>query len=572
MCYDDNILAHNPIHCQLESGDGKMEHSDMLESCVFDLLCNASEKLYLFLADLKRGCSRWSPAAVSYFGLPGEYIENTVQVWASYVHPDDRRILLEDIRKVLTGKSKRLDCEYRARNASGEYVWVNCKGTAESNPDGSPGLFVGMMTDLGGVSVFDPVSGLLSASEFQRTLHKELSLGRRGVLLLFGIDDFKRINDMYGFVFGDRLLCALGQQMQKLQGCTFYRMDGDKFACVASGDNGKEAAKIFSRVRDIAHALPLADRTAFGVSISCGAVLYPTCGEKVEALRAKAEYALEQAKRNGHDSMADYSEDLHRKSMNLFRLQEAIYRSINNDFEGFSLHYQPLICESDGTVFGAEALLRFSAPDLPQVTPADFIPVLEDSGSINEVGAWIIQTALRQAAEWRKLLPDFTISVNVSYLQMRRPGFRDMVLRELERSGVPADGLILELTESCRATAYDQLQADFQFFAEHQIKLALDDFGTGYASIAMLRELTPPWIKIDHTFVASIKDSSLDQAIIEYILQLCGQAGIQVCVEGIETSDIRRTVCRYHPELLQGYYFSKPMPASEFETCYIPRN
>lgn len=540
-----------------------------MDSAVFDLLSQTLENTYIYLSDLKTDFSHWSPTAVRYFGLPGEYIANTAQVWVNYIHPDDQHIFLEDIGRIMNGTSDRHDCEYRARNARGEYVWVRCNGMALRDPDGAPGLFAGTMMNLGAISKFDPVTGLLSSYEFLTYFPDLLAAHQSGSLLLFGIDHFKRINDLYGYKSGDRLLHYIAQQVQLIPNCCFFRMDGDKLACVIPNASRNDMEQVYAQVSQLVDHAATTQDIDLHLSASCGAVLYPQHGEQLEVLRANAEYALEQAKKNRRGSLAIYSEELHKKSVLSFRLQEILRKGILNNFRGFSLCYQPQICTETNRIFGAEALLRFSSPEIPQISPAEFIPVLEETGTIREVGAWVLQTALYRAVQWRKLCPDFRISINASYLQMCLPDFREMVIRELELSKLPPEALILELTESCKITDPERLKTDFDFFKEHHIQLALDDFGTGYASIAMLRQLTPSWIKIDHTFVSSITESRLDQAIIEYILQLCRHADIQVCIEGIENAEILRIVRQYQPELLQGYYFSKPLPPSEFEALFL---
>lgn len=546
-----------------------MPNEIRLESKVFDLLSQASEKMYIYLADFYTDRSRWSRNAVEYFGLPGEYMEHTAQTWANYIHPDDRHIFWEDMDCLVAGTSSHHNCEYRARNAAGEYVWVQCKGLVERKADGTPGMFAGTMVNLGTASKFDSVTGLFATPELGKQLQTLLSQGQRGALLLLGVDRFRRINDVWGYSTGDTVLQHLARQLMELPGVTAFRMDGDEAACLIPDADRAGVCRIFEQVQTIAQGIPAALELDIHVTISAGAVWYPEHGDCAETLRASAEYALEQAKKAQRGGMSIYSDDLHQAAMDRFQLQEALQEAIHNDFAGFSLCYQPLICSDTERVFGAEALLRFTHRTLGCISPARFIPILEEDGSINEVGTWVLRTALTQTALWRKTQPDFCISVNTSYIQMCQPGFRGIVLQEVERSGLPPESLVLELTESREIRNPQQLKADFDFFRSHRIGTALDDFGTGYASIAMLRELMPPWIKIDHTFVASITDNKLDQAILEYVLQLCKTAGISVCVEGVETAEILHLVRRYQPELLQGYYFAKPLSAEAFQQAYI---
>lgn len=542
-----------------------------LESEVFDLISEASEQVYLYIADMDRDYSHWSSSAVEYFGLPGGYIENTAQVWAEYIHPEDRHIFLEDMDRIFRGVSNRHNCEYRARNAKGEYVWVQCKGVVRRNQDGSARLFAGIMTTLGTMAKVDVLTGLLNAQEGMAQLERYIEAGQPGALMLFGLDNFTRINDLYGFEAGDRILRLAGKGMRELHCGTSFRMDGDKVMCLIPDCTRDIAEYIFSEVQDIFTNVPRVVGMLSSLSVSCGIVCFPENGTVPSELRARAEHTLEIAKRNHPGSLARYSSELHQQAVKSFELQEMLRKAIENDCEGFFLNYQPLIRGDGQSVFGAEALLRFSCPelDMPFVSPGEFIPVLEKNNMINAVGAWVIRTALKQAAEWRKIVPDFCVSVNVSYSQMIQPNFKEIVLNALEESGVPPEGLILELTESCRYLELEQLRDVFSFFAAQGVKMALDDFGTGYASVDTLRTLTPPWIKIDHTFVASIGKNRMDEAIIEYLLQLCHHTNINVCVEGIETQEILSIVQKYRPQLLQGYYFSKPLSTGAFADMYI---
>jgi len=545
---------------------------DSLDSPVFDLIVQASDKLYIYMANLLKDYSRWSPAAVEYFGLPGEYISNTQNVWNTYLHPEDRNRYRRDVLQVMEGKTDRQMGEYRVKNASGEYVWVRCSGVAKRDRDNSSILFVGTMMNIGSVSKFDPITGLYSSNEFHTRCSKILKDGGGGAIILFGLDNFTRINDVYGYEMGDKILRNIAQNVlihPMLADCSFFRMDGDKIACLMEDSDRNEIADAFKRIQNVVQTTPRLQNASFHLTASAGAVVFPENGDAPEILRANAECALDDAKRDNRGGITFYSEEMHQKAMNTYRLQEALHKAVSNDCEGFYLNYQPLINGADGTVFGAEALLRFSAPDIPFVSPAEFIPLLEESGEINDVGAWVIKTALKQVVQWRERIPDFCVSVNMSYIQVERPEFKDMVLYELNRSGLGPDALILELTESCKVTNTNQLEVDFKIFKSYDLQVALDDFGTGYASIEVLRKIMPSWVKIDHTFVASISENQLDQAILEYIIQLCRRANIKVVIEGVENEEIYDFLKQYEPELYQGYHFSKPLGTEAFAEKYI---
>lgn len=542
-----------------------------LDSRIFEALSQTSDNLYIYIADLERDFSRWSKSSVDYFNMPGEYIENTAQEWVKHIHPQDQHIFLEDMGRIFEGKSNRHNCEYRALNKYGKYVWVKCQGIVERNEDGSLGLFVGTMMNLGVNAKFDQPTGLYTFHELKKQLPVFINQGMEGAILLFDVDRLQRINDILGYIVGDEVLQRLGQKCQTLVGVTFYRGPGGKFYCITTDNSMDMIEWIDQKVQKFAEEVPKEMNLEMQLTISCGVAFFPQDAEDFETLHANVEYALEQAKKSGRGNIAKFSGIMHRRTVAQFRLQEVLREAIANDFRGFALVYQPLVSGRDQKIFGAETLMRFYLPDGTMVSPMEFIPILEEDGTIRKVGEWLLKTALAQAAIWRRTDPDFVISVNVSYIQMLQGGFNQMVKRILEESKIPPKALILELTESCKVVDPNGLQDDFEYFKNMGINMALDDFGTEYSSIALLRKLKPQWIKIDHTFVRSIQDDEMDQAILEYIMNLCKQTKIKVCVEGVENAAILSVVQNYQPELLQGYYFSKPCPPEEFSKKYFEK-
>ena len=540
-----------------------------LDSHIFDALSQTSDNMYIYIADLERDFSRWSKPSVDYFNLPGEFIENTAKEWVQHIHPADQHIFLEDIGRIFEGKSNRHNCEYRALNKYGKYVWVRCQGIVERNADGSLGLFVGTMMNLGVNAKFDQPTGLYTFHELKKQLPAFISHGMEGAVLLFDVDRLQRINDILGYLVGDEVLQRLGQKCQSMEGVISYRGPGGKFYCITTEKSENALDRIYKEMQKFSVEVPREMNLEIQLTISCGVAFFPQDAEDFETLHANVEYALEQAKKVGRGSIAQFSGQMHRKTVEKFRLQEVLREYVANNCRGFALVYQPLVNGETQDVYGAETLMRFYLPDGTLVSPMEFIPILEEDGTIRQVGEWLLNKALAQAAMWRMENPDFVISVNVSYIQILQEGFREMVTRIVEESGTPEKQLILELTESCKVSDPNGLRDDFEYFKNMGINMALDDFGTEYSSIALLRKLKPQWIKIDHTFVRSIQDDEMDQAILEYIMNLSKQTRIKVCVEGVENEEILSVVQTYKPELLQGYYYSRPCSAEEFSKKYF---
>lgn len=281
---------------------------------------------------------------------------------------------------------------------------------------------------------------------------------------------------------------------------------------------------------------------------------------------------MECAKKQQRESMILFTSELHAQSLLTFQLQQRLRKSVQNDCEGFTLFYQPIISADKHILTGVEALLRWSDAKYPAASPTEFIPILENIGDIHKVGKWVLATALEQVGKWQEIQPDLRVSVNVSYLQMQDPSFKDFVLEQVEKWNFPRHQLVLELTESCNIINPKELARDLDYFREHGIQIALDDFGTGYASLSILRDLTTDWIKIDQTFVAQIADNDFDKALTEYLINLCSKLGLRVCVEGIETKEIQNVIQCFHPDTLQGYYYSRPVDTKTFEENFLGKS
>ena len=356
-----------------------------LDSQIFDALGQTSDNMYIYMADLQRDFSRWSRSSVKYFDMPGEYIENTAEEWVKHIHPQDRHIFLDDMKRIFEGKSNRHNCEYRALNKYGNYVWVRCQGIVQRNEDGSLGLFVGTMMNLGVNAKFDQPTGLYTFHELKKQLPIFINQGMEGAILLFDVDRLQRINDLLGYTLGDEVLQSLGRKCQELVGVTFYRGPGGKFYCITTEKNMEMVTWIYNQVQKFAEDVPGEMQVEIQLTVSCGVTFFPQDADDLETLHSNVEYALEQAKKNGRGSIAQFSGKMHQRTVERFRLQEALREAVANNFNGFSLVYQPLVKGWNQKVYGAETLMRFTLPDGTTVSPMNFIPILEEDGSIRMV-------------------------------------------------------------------------------------------------------------------------------------------------------------------------------------------
>lgn len=548
---------------------------------LFDILEESLEGSFIFMCDMRSGHMRWSKSAIEYFNM-GSNVDldlNTGTIpWLKYIHPEDRHIFLESYDKMINGETDKHHCEYRAINRYGVYIWLLCKGTVLRDEAGTPVFFAGAMTNLGHSGKYDGTTNLKNIYEFRSDLFKwlcsNLEKKRKAGIMMFGIDNFGQINEKYAYTFGNKVLRQFGKKLheKKSLGMEFYRMEGVKFVCFYPDASQEDLSGVFQVIQDIAQHSILVDGKQISLTVSGGAMFYPQDGGDVETIHRNLEYVLQFAKHsNGceQSGLKFFTSEILDASLREADKLEDLRDSVRDNCRGFYLCYQPIVRTYSDALYSCEALVRWKDKNGRNVSPMEFIPLLESTGDIVEAGNWILESGLAQLSEWHKKLPELKININVSYLQFEDDRFIPFVLQKLEEYKVPAETLVLELTETCKVSDVERLREKFAYLRSMGIRIALDDFGTGYASVSSLKDLPIDSVKIDHGFVSQLTKRQSDRYILEYLINLSQKLGLEVCVEGIETAAIRNLVQAYMPDSLQGYYFSHPLEAEEFYVHFI---
>lgn len=289
------------------------------------------------------------------------------------------------------------------------------------------------------------------------------------------------------------------------------------------------------------------------------------------AVRNNLTHALERSKQESHGRLIFYNAPSPNGTEGNFRLLTAIHQDAVTERLGFCLEYQPILQMDNGTVIGAEALLRWQDKKLGKVGPGQFVPWLENDPCFYQVGRWILQKALQDAREMLAIVPDFVVNVNITVLQLEDERFNAMVLEALRESSFPPRQLCLELTERCRELDFDFLKTQIEFFHNFGIQVALDDVGTGFSSLNTLLNLPVDEIKLDKTFITDIRTREANQAFVRAIVEASRHMGYHSCLEGIEDRETYEYLKGFGATACQGYYFSKPLPAEKLKAFLIER-
>ncbi len=539
--------------------------SDIFNNELFEAFAAASDNVYIYVCDMTTDVSRWSKGSVDYFGLESEYLENAANVWAEHIHPEDLDIYMEDITDVFSGKKRTHDCQYRARNYLGEYVWVECKGSVIRDENNNPLIFAGLMTRIDGQSKYDSLTGLLSSSELHHFDFSTLS----GIAILIGLDGFRKVVGNYGYNTADKILVEFSRKIKELckPSWKVFRFSGDEFLVIAFDAEEKEVIDYFEQVRRETDVIELENDHKIGISASAGSVLFPKDADAREVLINKLEHSLEFAKNNQRGNLVFFSEEIAKKHERSLTLREDLKECIKKDFKGFELYFQPFVIPGSHNITGCECLLRWKGERITDSYPMEFIKILEDYGDIKKVGLWVMEQAIKQQVAWRDTYGELRVSFNVSYQQFLEDTFEDNLVACAQKYGVNPEYIIIELTESCEVDNPEELSAMFDRLRKRGFKIALDDFGTAYASLEMLKCLHVDYIKIEHSFVRELSQPGheIDYVIIDNLLEMCKRLGYDSIVEGVENRKVADIVGEMDVTLLQGYYYSRPVCRSDFE-------
>ncbi|WP_310550522.1 bifunctional diguanylate cyclase/phosphodiesterase [Paenibacillus glufosinatiresistens] len=424
-------------------------------------------------------------------------------------------------------------------------------------------------------AMLDPLTRLPNRAYFFQTLDRAIrqaaGSGRQIALLFIDLDHFKAINDTWGHDFGDAILKQIADRLSGAVGPEdlVSRLGGDEFTILLAhlSDPVDIQARIFPIQRVLSEPY-LLNGQVFHSTASIGVSVYPQNGESAELLVKAADLAMFQVKENGRNNVFRYSSQLdERVSRKKVLGRQLLSAAENGELE---MHYQPILSASTGEVVKVEALLRWTSPTFGPVSPAEFIPLAEASGSMLGIGTWVIERVCTDLRRFRENGVELTAAVNISGLQLMHPGLPGELARALKANGLQPGCLELEITETVLMSGESVFGA-LEELRSLGFRISLDDFGTGFSSLSYLRHFTVDLIKIDRSFVSGIRPGATDDTLVRTVIELGHNLGLRVISEGVELKEQFELLCHLGTDELQGYYISRPLPAAKLEEFIFNR-
>jgi diguanylate cyclase (GGDEF)-like protein/PAS domain S-box-containing protein len=570
------------VMCQDVSERHRAEQETMLAAAVFDV-----SRQGIVITDTGRRIVRVNPAFETITGYTAaEAIGKSPQELLKSGRQDNE-FYATMWRAISTYGHWEGEIWNRRKNGELYAEWLSVD--AVRGADGAIVRYVGVFTDLTRqkeldarvreLSLYDPLTNLPNRRFILDHLEEALARAKREgtalAVLFLDLDRFKNINDTLGHQVGDECLRQTADRLRNALRSghdgrapdTVGRLGGDEFVAVVAGLRGANdapaaATSILRRFTDplIVQGQP------FRITVSIGISMFPNDADTAGTLLRHADLALYQAKRAGRNNFRFYTADLETRVQSHVWIENNVPRALAR--EELELHYQPQVRIATGQTVGAEALLRWRHPERGMIPPAEFVPVLEETGLIEEVGVWVLERACRDLAEWRArrlVAEDFRVAVNLSGRQLHDPRFPELVTEALGRHRLPPGCLELELTESVVMEHAEAADEAIARLAATGIRLAIDDFGTGHSSLARLHRFGFHRLKIDRTFVAEIADDAASRSIVRATIALAHGLGLEALAEGVETAQELEFLRQHGCDAFQGFLAARPLPSREIE-------
>jgi diguanylate cyclase (GGDEF)-like protein/PAS domain S-box-containing protein len=563
---------------------------------------NASEQRWQFALegagdgvwdwDIKSNQVVFSKRWKAMLGFEESEIKDDIEEWKKRVHPEDYVSVMQALDATLTGANDVYSNEHREQCKDGSWKWILDRGMVVSrDANGFPERMVGTHADISSLKKseeaiwqhanFDSLTGLPNRRMFYAHLDQEIQKAKRSglkvALIFLDLDGFKEVNDTLGHDQGDVLLKLTADRLVEcMRGSdAVARLGGDEFVLIIEdiGHEDLNHVEIVAQkvLQTLSQPFQLSFETAY-ISASIGIAIFPDDALLIDDLMKSVDQAMYASKQKGGRCFSYFTARMQQVAQHRMQLSNDLRQAILHD--QLYLEYQPIIDLHTGRVHKAEALCRWRHPTRGDISPAEFIPIAEDTRLIYEIGDWVFREALKQAVHWREhLSPNFQVTVNKSPIQFnseddKAHGWIDIAKAEHS----PGKAIVVEITERLLLDPSSEVKQRLKAFQEIGMQVALDDFGTGYSSLSYLKKYKIDYLKIDKSFVANLSEGSDDLILCEAIIMMAHRLGMKVIAEGIETPQQRALLIRAGCDYAQGFLFAKSLSAKDLEAYTLQQN
>jgi len=506
---------------------------------------------------------------------------NFIHWWYKRIHTKDRPPMKTAYEAFLDGKTKVFDQEIRIRHKSGKARYIHVLARAiNRTSEGRTTAVAGAITDISQrkryeekllkQANYDNLTGLPNRALATDRLSQSITLARREksrvAIMFIDLDHFKHVNDTLGHASGDLLLIDAAKRIKQCirATSTVSRLGGDEFLIITP--NVKQASsceRVAQRILNALTAAFILGEQEVYVAASIGIAVYPNDGEDEHTLLKNADAAMYRAKERGRSTYQFFTEAINQKSLARLTLETELRHAIEH--QEFELHYQPIVDIKNNRVTSVEALLRWHHPRQGLVSPDTFIPLAEETGLIVPIGNWVISAACEQLHKWHQCgWKDLTMAINISFRQIRHAKLLELIIEQLKLWQIQPGHIELEVTEGLVLDDSPETKKTLMEIKELGIGLAIDDFGTGYSSLSYLKKYPFNILKIDRTFSQNVTTDEHQAILSKAIIMMAHGLGLKVIGEGVETREQLDFLTLHQCDLIQGFYFSKPLTADDF--------
>lgn len=530
---------------------------------------------YMYIMDLKEDYYRISKHATERFMVPSDSFGNAMNTHLNFVYEEDREMLNEDLKQIISGEKKSHNLHYRWLDKNGKPIWINCRGGVIEDAQGKPRYLIGCINETGKKQRADNTSGLLGELELMSYIKTAVGKENGGFVMCLGIDDFSAISGSYGTEYSNYIIknvvdcinvCMTGTQH-------LYHISADEYMIVDFEDHSsKDAIRLYKDIRQKILEFIDAESYKSVFTISAGIIESKDIDENSDDVLRLAEFTLKQARDSGNNNFFVFNDSAYESFLRKRKITMELYRAVDNNFEGFEVNYQPIVNSDTSQVIGAEALMRFSIisdQGTERIAPFEFIPILEESGLIIPAGRWILDEAVSMCSDMQQYIPDFKINVNISYIQVLKSNVLSDILSIINKYDLPPQCIGIELTESGYFDSNPHFYKLRKGLKENGILFIIDDFGTGYSNLHCLSDLNPTYIKIDRDFTNKAMSNMYDHELMVRIIEMAHSIDLGICVEGVEETQVLEEVRKIHADYIQGYLFGKPCSREDFYNDFV---